>query len=84
MKETEGYIEKDRTFRNRNKKKRLTVEEKREQTNDLKPKHQPYHRKKDWMQLPYEDGTTTYHGRTYPQYAPEDISYDNYDNEEIP
>lgn len=54
MKEVEGYIEKDRAFRDRSKKKRLTVDEKRELTHasDLKPKHEPYHRKKDWMQLP--------------------------------
>lgn len=51
MKETESYIEKDRTFRDRSKKKRLTVDEKRELANDLKPKHQPYHRKKQHYTL---------------------------------
>lgn len=56
MKETEGYIEKDRVFRDRSKKKRLSVDEKRELASD-RPKHQPYHRKKDWMQLPMDDGT---------------------------
>jgi hypothetical protein len=55
VKETEGYIEKPRTFRDRSKKKRLTVDEKRELANDLKPKHEPYHRKKDWMQHPMVD-----------------------------
>lgn len=68
MKETESYLEKDRHYRDRSKKKRLSVDEKRElASNDLKPQHQPYKRKKDWMQLPgeYDDGTSTYHGTTY-------------------
>jgi hypothetical protein len=56
VKETEGFIEKNRTFRDRSKKKRLSVDEKRElATNDLKPKHAPYRRKKDWMQNPMSD-----------------------------
>jgi hypothetical protein len=53
--EDKGFIEKPREFRDRSKKKRLTVDEKREQANDLRPKHEPYHRRKDWMQLPMED-----------------------------
>lgn len=54
----EGFLEKPRVFRDRSKKRRLTVDEKRElATNDLKPKHRPYHRRKDWMQLPADFGT---------------------------
>ena len=72
MKEIEGFIEKDRHFRDRSKKKRLTVDEKRELANDLKPKHVPYRRKKDWMQLPFEDGTGTYNCVVYPTDEDED------------
>lgn len=60
MKETEGYLEKERQHRDRSKKKRLTVDEKRELANDLKPKHQPYHRKKDWMQHPMVEDEEQY------------------------
>lgn len=53
MKEEEGFLEKPRVFRDRSKKRRLSVDEKRELSrNDLKPQHAPYKRKKDWMQLP--------------------------------
>jgi hypothetical protein len=55
VKEPESFLEKDRHYRDRSKKKRLSVDEKRElASNDLKPQHQPYKRKKDWMQLPME------------------------------
>jgi hypothetical protein len=56
VKEPEGYREKVRVFRDRSKKRRLSVDEKRElASNDLKPQHEPYKRKKDWMQLPSAD-----------------------------
>ena len=58
MKETEGYIEKERKYRDRSKKKRLTVEQQREraEADERNARHpEPYHRKKDWMQLPASD-----------------------------
>lgn len=39
-----GYIEKERKFRDRSKKRRLTAEEKAAEKVGLRPKHQPYKR----------------------------------------
>ena len=55
-KEPESYIEKPRVHRDRTKKRRLTADEAAE-NESIKPKMEPYKRKKDWMQLPNdEDG----------------------------
>lgn len=43
-----GYVEKDRRYRDRSKPRREDLPAERI------PRHAPYHRKKDWMQLPYE------------------------------
>lgn len=54
--EEEGFLEKPRVFRDRSKKRRLTLDERAElESNDLKPHHAPYKRVKDWMQLPMDD-----------------------------
>jgi hypothetical protein len=48
-KEADGFVEKDRTFRDRTKRRR-------EDSPPLHiPRMEPYKRKKDWMQLPMED-----------------------------
>lgn len=47
-KEDVGFIEKPRKFRNRTKKRRLLPEEIQEK-HELHPRHQPYQRKKNWV-----------------------------------
>jgi hypothetical protein len=85
--EDKGFLDKPREFRDRSKKKRPTVDERREQANDLRPKHEPYHRRKDWTQLPYEEGPAN---DFYTGWDPaEDEWYEegpcpNHDDEEIP
>lgn len=49
-KDQDGYIEKPRTYRDRSKPRREDAPAERV------PRHTPYHRTKDWMQLPYEQG----------------------------
>lgn len=51
-KEPESFVEKDRTFRDRSKKRRLTQDE--QSAVEHKPRMEPYKREhKNWMQLPY-------------------------------
>jgi hypothetical protein len=55
VKETESYLEKDRTFRNRSKKRRGELPVENYPGEGIKPQHVPYKRRKDWMQLPMVD-----------------------------
>lgn len=56
MKDEKGYIEKERKFRDRSKKRRLSQEEKAAQDIGIKPKHTPYKRDhKNWVNQSEED-----------------------------
>lgn len=52
-KDDAGYIEKERVFRDRTKKRRGETPIERIEAEH--PRHQPYKRRKDWMQLPMAD-----------------------------